>query len=508
LGSSAPTEACADAENRIEQVLRQSEHGDFSKKNRKLIRRAVAASKYEWMQLYGTRIEEASKRLDGPERFVPGEDIAGDSLRNVSNVPILCGSLVCQLCQHTFIYEADFRRHQACDHGGEVEYRKRVLYLLAEAGCRRIAGQEKRIMGQNFAHFQQFSGPGAGSNYFANVQEVPRSETACAICAQKDWREHRFKLNLFSACPDDEGATEAADLNPNSDEECHSDKENHQERERAILLLRRGVYYVQSPEKVNKLLNLNRYSERWLLIPTEELHASSVQHPEHSQWRWLLHSRRVPVLGDTNVVGSSAAQFAMGDGGEEERPACAGIGDPDSTVQACWDCIASLGARNPRMPSCGLTNDNWIGREKKHVRVATSATKMLASIARCCYKQVRLGKGSPDALQKCICGNTIFFAQPAAEVPSLILAPEDSALADTHFNAIFTRSVDDLSKAQWATVNRDEYLRIVMERKEECALFAKVYIDGRPPKAVCWSGAYPSRYKLALSEWTAWTTHR
>ena len=130
-------------------------------------------------------------------------------------------------------------------------------------------------------------------------------------------------------------------------------------------------------------------------------------------------------------------------------------------MQACWDCLASLGARTPHIPLCGLTNDNWIGREKKHVRVATAATKMLASLARCCYKQVRLGKGSPDVQQKGTCGNTIFFAQPAAKVPSLVLPPEDGALADTHSNAIFMRSVEDLSKAHWATVNRDNYLRIV-----------------------------------------------
>lgn len=128
------------------------------------------------------------------------------------------------------------------------------------------------------------------------------------------------------------------------------------------------------------------------------------------------------------------------------------------------------------MPLCGLTNDNFIGREK-HVRDAPPATKMLASIARCCFKQVRLGKGSPDAQQKGICGNAIYFAQPTAEVPSLILPPEDGALAESHLNIIFTKSVEDFSSAHWATVSREEYLRIVRERKRECAAFANVTID-------------------------------
>ena len=38
-------------------------------------------------------------------------------------------------------------------------------------------------------------------------------------------------------------------------------------------------------------------------------------------------------------------------------------------------------------------------------------------------------------------------------------------MVDSCFNAIFTRSVHDLSKAHWATIEREEYLRIVRERK-------------------------------------------
>jgi hypothetical protein len=144
------------------------------------------------------------------------------------------------------------------------------------------------------------------------------------------------------------------------------------------------------------------------------------------------------------------------------------------------------------MPLNGLPNDNWIGREKKHVRDASVATKMLSSVARCCFKQVRLGKGAPDTQQKGISGNTIFFAQPTAEIPSMMLPPPDDALVDSCFNAVFTRDVQDLSRAHWATVRREEYLRIVRERKRECATFAEVTIseelakerlpeDGVPP---------------------------
>ena len=225
------------------------------------------------------------------------------------------------------------------------------------------------------------------------------------------------------------------------------------------LVKRRGVYYLQSPEKVHKLLDVDRYSARWPLIPSEELQASSVEHPYHPEWRWLLHSRRVPLTRRVGTTRGHAALLPVAQATRQERSACAGVGDPAYAVWTCWDCLASLGAQQPRMPLNGLTNDNWIGREKVHVRDATPATKMLSSIARCCFKQVRLGKG-------------IFFSQPTAEIPSMTLPPPDDALVDSCFNAVFTRSVHDLSKAQWATVKRDEYLRIVRERKKERASFA------------------------------------
>ena len=184
---------------------------------------------------------------------------------------------------------------------------------------------------------------------------------------------------------------------------------------------------------MQELLNVNRYGERWPLIPKEELHASSVQHPAHRDdpaWRWLLHTRRVPVLdGAARSVYSAAAQL----------PPCAGVGDPEAVVWACWDCLCSLCQKNPnQQPLNGLSNDNWIGREKEHVREASKATQMLSSLARCCHRQVRLGKGTPNLQQKGISGNTIFFAQPTAQIPSMELPPPEDALLES-LNIVFTR---------------------------------------------------------------------
>ncbi len=92
-----------------------------------------------------------------------------------------------------------------------------------------------------------------------------------------------------------------------------------------------------------------------------------------------------------------------------------------------------------------------------------------------CWKQVRLGKGSPDVQQKGIAGNTILFAQPTANIPSMELPPAHDALLDS-LNVVFSGKAHDLSKAYWATVKRSEYMKIVQERKRQCATFAEVSI--------------------------------
>ena len=122
--------------------------------------------------------------------YVPGDEVGvSDSLRDFSRTPILLGPLPCQLCDDVFVDESSFASHQIKAHGGEAEYRKRVLYLLQQSGPRPITVQEKRVMVQNFAHFQEFSHPGAKSNTFVRTSEVPRCEAACVLCQQKDWLE-------------------------------------------------------------------------------------------------------------------------------------------------------------------------------------------------------------------------------------------------------------------------------------------------------------------------------
>ena len=109
--------------------------------------------------------------------------------------------MVCLLCESDFTTEKDLARHLESAHAVLPEYRKRVLHLMAEAGSRPLTGQEKRLIVQNFSRFQQYCRPCTGGNFFADAEEVPRAEAACAVCARKDWLEHRYKLSLFGDPP-------------------------------------------------------------------------------------------------------------------------------------------------------------------------------------------------------------------------------------------------------------------------------------------------------------------
>ena len=180
--------------------------------------------------------------------------------------------------------------------------------------------------------------------------EVPRSEAACAICQQKDFVEHRYKLNLFADPPDavahklhpEDGVLSGGESDGEGKTELLSLSNPASHR---TLLQHRGVYYLQSPEAVHQILDVERYSKRWPLIPLAELHASSVQHPSHSDWRWLLHSRRVPVLPPQDL----AAMYATQPG--DSRPPCAGIGDEERCVFACCNASLTCPASSPRCQS-------------------------------------------------------------------------------------------------------------------------------------------------------------
>ena len=495
----------------------------------------------------------------GKLSYVAGRDIRGDELRQFSEEPKMTAPIVCQLCDCDFVSDGEFHRHVEADHTSMDEYRKRVIYLLEMQGPRALTAQEKRVIVQNYAHFQQFSRPGTGGNTFTTgVKDVPRCETACGVCQRKDFIEHRYRLNLFGDIPEGRVTVDTAQKPADAEEAAP----------RGNLVKHDGVYYIQNVDAVHELLDVERYAKRWPLIPREDLHASSVQHPRDPGRRWLLHVRRVPCRAsapgdaagtpavppppappsgvdprrrlrgktacprqvantsgasqpgsrDTRGAGASqpgitgvgASQPDMpcgprtdrpfsaapsipcvgasqpgttgvgasqpGEPAGADRPSCAGVGDPRGFTWACWDCVSDLGAAKPKMPVFACANDNWIGRERDCARTASRATKMLASLGRCCWQQIRLGRQKDPAVQEtALVGNTIFFAQPTADVPCMELPPPQDALLDT-LNVVFTRTTTDLSKAEWAVVDRASYMDLVRQRAKECPVFAHVRI--------------------------------
>ena len=157
-----PYDAFADeAENRLEQDLLMLRNGI---RTRALQRRVRKYMKYmddpdlqamDVVRRYKDDFALARAAAGGLSPYVPGETIPGDELREWAATPTLCGPLVCQLCPAHLLFEDDFSRHKDTAHALEKEYRKRVLYLMEQAGCRAITAQEKRVMVQNFALFQR-----------------------------------------------------------------------------------------------------------------------------------------------------------------------------------------------------------------------------------------------------------------------------------------------------------------------------------------------------------------
>jgi len=81
-------------------------------------------------------------------------------------------------------------------------------------------------------------------------------------------------------------------LRPREKEEFSDEEEEMSDEETSARKQRRGRLlkdedgsYVINAHKLNELLNVNKYIEAWPLIPTEELHASSIQHPSHPEYR-------------------------------------------------------------------------------------------------------------------------------------------------------------------------------------------------------------------------------
>ena len=184
---------------------------------------------------------------------------------------------------------------------------------------------------------------------FSEEHPMPRSEVACAICARLDLNERRVKLYLFAAPPPVSDAIED-DL---SEESSSDETDTTASTRNRPSVWSDDVAFVQNPKRVQELLCVERYQERWPWIPRKELHASSIQHPRYPSWRWLLHSRRVPVLPNSGALQPAAE--------DPDRPPCAGIGDASMPVWSCRECQQDLCDPLPKLPLYAVANDLWFG---------------------------------------------------------------------------------------------------------------------------------------------------
>ena len=130
------------AETRLDQDLLLLASGQRSRAVMQRLRRYrsfiadPAAANTDFCVKYKARIMKVADTPQGPATYVRGCEITGDDLRSFNDRPVITGPLVCQLCDSDFTTEKDFARHLDSDHAGQREYRKRVLYLMAEAGPR------------------------------------------------------------------------------------------------------------------------------------------------------------------------------------------------------------------------------------------------------------------------------------------------------------------------------------------------------------------------------------
>ena len=302
-----------------------------------------------------------------------GLDKAG---RAIATAPVTC-----ELCHVGLSGHDKLAQHCAKKHASLAEYRKRVFYKAREAGLCELPPWVKRSMVQSFQFFRLHSVPSSLNDWIGKAHvpgsAQPRREEACVVCAVKDWLENRYPVNLFQTST---GTTTWAKFffaigdEACEHEEAHEDNSAFggvaQPAEGTLLVGDSGAFCLGPKEKIDAILNVQRYIEQWPLIPVAELHASSVQHPDDFAMRWLLHSRRVPCAPHSGV--SQPADI-------DALPRSAGVGDKHATVWCCRLCVDNLCRHNPKMPPLALANSNFGGRHPPLFREATIASRMLAS---------------------------------------------------------------------------------------------------------------------------------
>ena len=161
-----------------------------------------------------------------------------------------------------------------------------------------------------------------------------RREEACVVCARKGWLENRFRCHLwkhFPAGDAQELAEKDVDMEAEEPTSAEEDGRGPETRRAALWRDGAGVDYFGDAARINDFLGVEHYAKAMPRIPLEELHTSSVQHPRYPEYRYLLHTRRVPTMQTSGRDGAAEPVQKAYVGGQA-LPRCAGVGVEESVV--------------------------------------------------------------------------------------------------------------------------------------------------------------------------------
>ena len=386
----------------------------------------------------------------------------------------------CCLCGKGFIDSPALWKHCELEHHSWAEAAKRTLWEAEQLEAMPLLPPDKRRIIKQFTNALVISRP--AQSHFGRDKVCMRQRVACATCAKVAWIDDCYPCFLFQDCPDeakprekkraDASDTEASDgSEPDAEEEEVADEEAFAtEQRRGRLLKDENGYYVFDAHEIHKLLDVQTYIEAWPQIPAEELHASSVRHPSHPEFRWLLNTRRIPL--QASCSDSVATEHAL--------PKCAGVGIKDRPLWLCKACTTSLCRPEPVMPFFALANWNWGGRLHPLYYNLSIATKALLGLAImiCRLVVLRHSKHEEDQ-EKGFVGNTILLAQPRPQQIMRALPPADDEVSK-YLSVCFNSqkmTTADVGKHQALKIDPEEYIRCSELRRKVCPVFAEVQID-------------------------------